>query len=119
MKPAAPVTALPAGWSAALAALHLPDGARVLVVPVPQAHLTAAMRWQADGSRPFSLIGGYFIGAMSGGMVARFACQAAIGSDRCDSGSGLTGALVGGIAGGIYGVHAANRQTEDLIYHAP
>jgi len=60
--PSAQVMPLPAGWSAALDALHLPPGARVLVVPVPQAHLTEAMRWQAESSRPDSLIGGYFIG---------------------------------------------------------
>jgi len=60
--PTATATPLPAGWSAALNALHLPAGARILVVPVPQAHLTAAMRWQADSPRSESLIGGYFIG---------------------------------------------------------
>ncbi|HXS63670.1 MAG TPA: hypothetical protein VN767_12540 [Streptosporangiaceae bacterium] len=53
---------LPAGWTAAFAALHLPDGARVLVVPVPEVHLTEAMRWQADSGQQYSLIGGYFIG---------------------------------------------------------
>jgi hypothetical protein len=60
--PTATATPLPAGWSAAMTALHLPAGARILVVPVPQAHLTAAMRWQADSGRQESLIGGYFIG---------------------------------------------------------
>jgi hypothetical protein len=53
---------LPAGWTAAFAALHLPDGARILVVPVPEVHLTEAMRWQADSGQQYSLIGGYFIG---------------------------------------------------------
>jgi hypothetical protein len=60
--PSAPAASLPAGWTAAFAALHLPAGARVLVVPVPEVHLTEAMRWQADSSLRFSLIGGYFIG---------------------------------------------------------
>ena len=64
-------------------------------------------------------LGGYFVGAMSGGFVAGFACQAAVGRDRCDTGAFLTGALVGGIAGGIYGFRAANRETEDVIYRAP
>jgi hypothetical protein len=60
--PAATAAPLPAGWQAAFGALHLPGGARVLVVPVPTPTLTAAMRWQADTGQPDSLIGGYFIG---------------------------------------------------------
>jgi len=60
--PAATAERLPAGWSAAFAALHLSPDARVLVVPVPTATLTAAMRWQADTGEPGSLIGGYFTG---------------------------------------------------------
>jgi hypothetical protein len=64
-------------------------------------------------------LGGYFVGAMAGGCVAGFACQAAVGRDRCDTGPGLTGMLVGGIAGGIHGFRAANRETEDVIYRAP
>jgi hypothetical protein len=64
-------------------------------------------------------LGGYFVGAMSGGVVAGLACQAADGRDRCDSGAFLTGMLGGGIAGGVYGFRAANRETEDVIYRAP
>ena len=60
--PAATAEPLPAGWSAAFAALHLSPDARVLVVPVPTATLTAALRWQADTGEPDSLIGGYFTG---------------------------------------------------------
>jgi hypothetical protein len=60
--PAATAEPLPAGWPAAFAALHLSPDARVLVVPVPTATLTAAMRWQADTGEPGSLIGGYFTG---------------------------------------------------------
>jgi len=60
--PSAAAPALPAGWSAAFAALRLPPGARVLVVPVPTATLTDALRWQADTGQPASLIGGYFFG---------------------------------------------------------
>jgi len=56
---AAPV---PAGWSAAFAALRLPQGARVLVVPVPTPTQTDALRWQADTGEPASLNGGYFVG---------------------------------------------------------
>jgi hypothetical protein len=64
-------------------------------------------------------LGGYFVGALSGGVVAGIACQAAAGRDRCDSGAFLIGALGGGIAGGVYGFRAANRETEDVIYRAP
>jgi hypothetical protein len=60
--PPAAAPALPAGWSAAFTALRLPPGARVLVVPVPTATLTDALRWQADTGEPASLIGGYFNG---------------------------------------------------------
>jgi hypothetical protein len=60
--PAATAMPVPAGWSAAFAALHLPENARVLVVPVPTATLTEPLRWQADTGQPGSLIGGYFIG---------------------------------------------------------
>jgi len=60
--PAASATPLPAGWSAAIAGLRLPAGARVLVVPVPTNILTVAMRWQADTGEPPELAGGYFIG---------------------------------------------------------
>ena len=64
-------------------------------------------------------LGGYFVGAMSGGYVAGLACQAAVGRDRCDTGAFLTGALVGGIAGVSYGLLAANRETQEIVYLAP
>lgn len=60
---------LPAGWNAAFAALHLPTGARVLVVPVPAVHLTEAMRWAADDGQRYDLIGGYFIGPAWNGVA--------------------------------------------------
>ncbi len=60
--PSATPPRLPAGWSATFGALHLPTNARVLVVPVPTATLTDALRWQADTGQPGSLIGGYFMG---------------------------------------------------------
>jgi hypothetical protein len=60
--PAAVAPPTPAGWSAAFAALRLPPGARVLVVPVPTATLTNALRWQASTGVPGSLVGGYFTG---------------------------------------------------------
>ena len=50
--PAGTTTPLPHGWSTTFAALHLPAGAPVLVVPVPTNILTAAMRWQADTGQP-------------------------------------------------------------------
>jgi hypothetical protein len=60
--PAAVAGPAPAGWSAAFAALRLAPGARVLVVPVPTATLTDALRWQADTGQPVSMAGGYFVG---------------------------------------------------------
>jgi hypothetical protein len=67
--PAGTTTALPRGWSTAFTALHLPAGARVLVVPVPTNILTPAMRWQADTGYPASMVGGYFIGPGAGGQA--------------------------------------------------
>ncbi len=59
----------PAGWSASLDALHLAAGARVLVVPIPNATFTEPMRWQADTSQDIDLIGGYFTGPGPGGQA--------------------------------------------------
>jgi hypothetical protein len=67
--PAATTTPLPRGWSEVFTALHLPSGARVLVVPVPTNILTVAMRWQADTGHPSSMVGGYFIGPGAGGQA--------------------------------------------------
>jgi hypothetical protein len=67
--PAASAPRLPAGWSAAFAALRLPPQYRVLVVPVPTAILTDAQRWQADTGEPGLLIGGYFVGPAWNGLA--------------------------------------------------
>jgi hypothetical protein len=58
----APVSPVPAGWTAAFARLRPAADAPVLVVPVPNVGHTMAMRWQADTGEPGSMIGGYFIG---------------------------------------------------------
>ena len=60
--PVQQVTALPSGWTTAFAALRLAPGARVLVVPVPTATQTDAMRWQAQSGQQISLNAGYFQG---------------------------------------------------------
>jgi len=65
--PDAAAAPVPAGWPAAFAALHLPDGARVLIVPIPTATFTEPMRWQAGTAQPIDLIGGYFTGPGPGG----------------------------------------------------
>jgi hypothetical protein len=67
--PATPAPRLPAGWSAAFAALRLPPQSRVLVVPVPTATQTDALRWQADTGDPGLLIGGYFVGPAWNGLA--------------------------------------------------
>jgi hypothetical protein len=59
-------------------------------------------------------LGGYFVGAMSGGYIAGFACRFA-GDRDCDSAAGV-GMLVGAIGGGAYGFHAARRETEIVTY---
>ena len=60
--PVAAAAPPPPGWAATLDALHLPAGARVLVVPIPSATFTEPMRWQADTGYDIGLIGGYFTG---------------------------------------------------------
>jgi hypothetical protein len=60
--PVAAAVPVPAGWSAAFAALRLPPSASVLVVPVPMSTFTEPLRWQADTGEPRSMVGGYFMG---------------------------------------------------------
>jgi len=60
--PVAAAAPVPAGWSAAFAALRLPPSASVLVVPVPMSTFTEPLRWQADTGEPRSMVGGYFMG---------------------------------------------------------
>jgi len=60
--PAVAPISVPPGWSAAIAALHLPAPATVLTVPVPMATFTEPLRWQADTGQPATLVGGYFMG---------------------------------------------------------
>jgi hypothetical protein len=60
--PPTDVTPLPAGWTTAFADLHLPASANVLVVPIPAATFTSAMRWQAETGEPRAMVGGYFMG---------------------------------------------------------
>lgn len=62
------------------------------------------------------VLGGYFVGAMAGGFIAGFACQATAGRGRCDTGAFLTGGLIGGIAGGVHGFRASIRETEEVVY---
>jgi len=68
--PVATPAPVPAGWSTALAALRLPAGAHVLVVPIPVSTFTEPLRWQADTGQPASLVGGYFMGPTWAGQAA-------------------------------------------------
>ena len=61
-------------------------------------------------------LGGYFVGALSGGYGVGLACQAVQGRNQCDSGAFLLGTLMGGISGGLYGFSVARRETEEVIY---
>jgi hypothetical protein len=60
---------LPSGWNATFAALRLPKGATVLVVPVPTGKLTDTLRWQAESWQQISLVGGYYEGPDKHGHV--------------------------------------------------
>jgi hypothetical protein len=67
--PAGSGSGVPAGWTAAFAALRLPAGARVLVLPIPVSTFTEPLRWQADTGEPSSLVGGYFMGPDGSGQA--------------------------------------------------
>jgi hypothetical protein len=58
---------VPTGWTAAFAALRLPAGAHVLVLPIPVSTFTEPLRWQADTGEPSSMVGGYFMGPGASG----------------------------------------------------
>jgi hypothetical protein len=68
--PAASASPVPAGWTAAFAALRLPAGAHVLVVPIPASTFTEPLRWAADTGEPASMIGGYYMGPTWSGVAA-------------------------------------------------
>jgi hypothetical protein len=67
--PSARLQSVPAGWARAMADLHLPYGASVLTLPAPSGTFTAPLRWQADTGMPSAMVGGYFIGPVSGGQA--------------------------------------------------
>lgn len=71
LQAAAPPPA-PAGWQAAFARLSLPAGAPVLVVPIPWAHASQVMRWQADTGVPVTMNAGYFIGPNKNGQAKAY-----------------------------------------------
>ena len=60
--PAGTEPGVPAGWTQTLAALRLPAGAYVLVLPIPESRFTEPLRWQADTGVPTAMFGGYFMG---------------------------------------------------------
>src|SRR5262245_16759899 len=64
-------------------------------------------------------LGGFFVGGMAGGFTIGATCQAINGTDRCDSGAFLAGGFYGGIAGGAYGLYAARRRSNEVVYRAP
>jgi hypothetical protein len=66
---AAAVPQVPAGWQATFTRLQLPPDAPVLVLPFPSDSYSEVLRWQADTSRPQSLIGGYFLGPSASGQA--------------------------------------------------
>jgi hypothetical protein len=68
--PAGSESAVPAGWTATLAALRLPAGAHVLVLPIPISTFTEPLRWTADTGVPSSMFGGYFMGPTRTGQAA-------------------------------------------------
>jgi hypothetical protein len=68
--PAGSDPGVPAGWTAAFAALRLPAAAHVLVLPVPVSTFTEPLRWEADTGEPSSMVGGYFMGPAGSGRAA-------------------------------------------------
>jgi hypothetical protein len=68
---ASPVRQVPPGWQATFTALHLPDNARVLIAPFPNADTSQVMRWQATTGQPVTMIGGDFIAPNKPGRQSR------------------------------------------------
>ena len=68
--PAGSEVGVPAGWTQAFAALRLPAGAHVLVVPLPVSTFAEPLRWQADTGVPSAMFGGYFMGPDRKGQAA-------------------------------------------------
>jgi hypothetical protein len=68
--PAANASPVPAGWTTVFAALRLPAGADVVVVPIPVRTYTAPLRWQADTGVPSAMEGGYYMGPTWSGQPA-------------------------------------------------
>jgi hypothetical protein len=67
----APVTPLPAGWTATFTVLHLAPDARVLLAPYPYSGTSQVMRWQAASAEPATMIGGDFIAPNKPGRLGR------------------------------------------------
>jgi len=67
----APVTPLPAGWTATFTALHLAPDSRVLLAPYPYSGTSEVMRWQAVSRDPATMIGGDFIAPNEPGRLGR------------------------------------------------
>jgi hypothetical protein len=100
--PAAAVTPVPPGWSAAFASLHLPASATVLTVPLPMSTFTEPLRWQADTGQPATLVGGYFMGPGWNGRAytdGNGLSQAGryLNFLWAESGAGLPASLAGGV----------------------
>jgi hypothetical protein len=75
--PAVAVDPSPPGWQAAFAALRLPAGSPVLVLPVSGA---LTMEWQAMPDIPISVVGGYCIVRQLGGAAAQCDTIATLGA---------------------------------------
>jgi hypothetical protein len=67
--PTSTLAGVPTGWTQVMTALRLPEGASVLVVPVPTGTFTTPLRWEADTGMPSSMVGGYFIGPVWDGQA--------------------------------------------------
>ena len=65
------------------------------------------------------VLGGYFVGAAAGSFGAGVVCRAAAGAQQCDTGAFLVGMVAGGVAGAAYGLHAARREVEEIVYRRP
>jgi hypothetical protein len=61
------------------------------------------------------LIGGYFLGAMTGGYVGGVVCRTGSSGD-CDTGPFLTGMVIGGVTGAAYGLSAGRREVDEVIF---
>ena len=89
------------------------DNTRVL--PIPRADVVRVEQRIKQSSKFGATVGGYFLGALAGGLTAA-GIAALAGADPSNVGPHFFGSLLGGVGGAIYFHHRAGRNDKVTIY---